>query len=270
MLTQQKSPVIKDPILEIARGNIAGQRIMRGLGERDSVQTTAAGEDLWRGNELSATPSALTSHTAIPTPADAGEQMTVISESNADNGATATGALTMEVSYLDASGNERLTIVTLNGTTAVDLTPSDVRFVQDMQVLTAGSAGVTAGNIRIYKKSNAALVYSMIAAGGNQSLVPNKMVPANKTLYPLKWVGSEATQSKRCRIRLRADCDNSVPPIRQQGVFLFKSIMALDSSVAPFDLAYAIPELSVVKVSAWASVGGAELCVHWWGVLVDN
>ncbi len=260
----------RDFITEVAMGNIPGHFIMRGLGERDSISTTAAGEDIWYGNELSATPSLPASHTFIPRPAELGEQMTVISESNADNGATATGVLTMTVVYLDGGGNQKITEVTMNGTTAVDLEPSDVSFVQDMQALTVGSNTVAEGNIRIYNKANDTLVYSMIKAGGNQSLVPNKMVPSGKTLFLKNWLPSEATNAKRITVRLRADCSNSIPPVRQPDVFLFKSVARLDSSIGPFELGYAIPSRSVVKASAWAKVSGAEVAVHWWGVLIDN
>lgn len=243
---------------------------MRGLGERDSIGTTAGGEDLWRGNELSSTPAAPGSHTVIPAPADAGEQMTLISENDADNGATATGILTLVLSYLDAAGDAQFEIVTMNGTTAVDTVATDIRFVQDMQSLTVGSGGVAAGNIRIYRKITNTRVYSMIAAGGNQDLVPHKMVPRAKTLYLKRWLCSEASNAKRCHMRLRADCDNEHPPVRQAGVFLFKSTVALDSAAVPTELAYSIPALSIVKVSGQADVSGAELAVHWWGMLVDN
>jgi hypothetical protein len=260
---------IKDYRTELALGNILGKSIMRALGERDNVQTTAAGEDIWRGNELSNVPAALASTTSIPVPSTSGEQMSVISENAADNSA-GTGVQTLTVQYIDAAGDEQMTTVTMNGITAVPLTPSNVRFVQDLQALTVGSAGVAIGHIRIFKTSDATLVYSMIAAGGNQSLVPSKMVPLGKTLVLKKWVSSEASKSKRCRIRLRADCNNATPPIRQEGVFLFKSVTALDGSAVPMDLVYDVPELSVVKITAWAKVSGAEVGIHWWGELVDN
>ncbi len=208
-------------ILEVQIGQHDGYKIMRGLGEREGGLSTE-GEDIWRGNSLSSTPSAPASTTVIPTPDSAGEQMTVISESTADNGVTATGAVTINVDYLDANGDEQTTSVTMNGTTAVDLTPSDVRFVQDMYVTEVGSNTVAEGNIRIYKKSDDTLVYSMIAATGNMSMVPHKMVPRGKLLCLKMWVPCEA-QGKRCAIRLRSDCTNAAPPIRQAGVFLFKS-----------------------------------------------
>jgi hypothetical protein len=267
-ITVYPRPPDSDSIVEIALGNVSGRSILRGLGERDSIQTTAAGEDLWRGNELSNTPAALASTTSIPVPADAGEQMNLISESTSDTSA-GTGAQTVTVHYLDATGAEQSTVVIMNGTDAVPLTPTDVRFVQDLTVTTVGTNGVAVGHIRIYKQSDATLVYSMIAAGGNQSLVPSKMVPLGKTLVLQKWLFSESSSNKRCRVRLRADCNNEFPPIRQQGVYLFKSIAALDGSVSDMDLAYTIPELSIVKVSAWALQAGGEVGIHWWGVLVD-
>lgn len=259
-----------DPFIEIAKGNVPGHTIMRGLGERNNVGTTVTGEDLWLGNDLSNTPSAPASTTKIPIPDDAGEQMTIISESDADNGATATGALIIAIQYLDALGDEQSTTVIMNGTTAVDLTPSDVRFVQDMQVLTLGSNDACEGNIRIYKKSDSTLVYSMIAMGGNQSLVPHKMIPAGKTLYLKMWTAAEV-RGKRMFIRLRADCNNAAPPIRQQGVYLFKSTLGLNGNPSGnVPLAYVIPELSVVKVSGYAIAIAGEASVHWWGVLVDD
>jgi len=158
----------------------------------------------------------------------------------------------------------------MNGTTAVNLTPSDVRFVQDMQAKTVGASGAAEGNIRIYKTSDASLVYSMIAEGGNQSLVPNKMVPVGHTLLMKTWNAAES-RGKRMAIRLRSDCSNASPPIRQQGVFLFKGTILLNGAASgELPIAYTIPELSIVKASGFAIATGGEASVHWWGVLVDN
>lgn len=259
-----------DYFLQVARGKVLGHSILRGKGERETIQVTAQGEDVWRGNQLSAVPQAPLSHTFIPRPADVGEQMTIVSESTADNGATATGALTLTVTYLDAVGDERMEVVTLNGTTQVDTLATDIRFVQDLQVLTVGSNTVAEGHIRIFRATDERYVYSMIEAGSNQSLVPHKMVPRGKTLYLQRWVATEASTQKRIFVRLRADCNNVSPPVRQAGVFLIKSTMGLNSSGAPFSMAYAVPEFSVVKASAWALSINAEVAVHWWGVLIDN
>ncbi len=84
----------KDFKTQVALGNVPGWAIMNAMGESEDMATTATGEDIWRGNDLTPAP---TSTTTIPTPSPAGEQMTVVSESNADNGATVTGVLTARI-----------------------------------------------------------------------------------------------------------------------------------------------------------------------------
>ena len=254
--------------LEISRCNVPGVRVMRGMGERNAIGTTTEGEDLWLGNDLSNTPAALASTTFIPSPADAGEQMSVISE-HANDASGNTGVQTLSVSYIDAAGAEQTTIVTMNGTTAVPLTPTDVRFVQEMGALTVGSNTVAEGNIRIYKTSDATLVYNMIAIGGNQSLVPHRMVPAGKTLHIMHWNASEV-RGKRMFIRLRSDCTTEWPPVRQQNVFLFKDTLGCNLSTDDHDVYVAVPEFSVIKVSAFAVATLGEASCSWWGYLVDN
>ena len=265
--------VVNSPDLsEIVFGNVSGEKIMTGLGERESIGTTAAGEDITRMNELSNVPAALASDVLVPTPADAGEQMSLISESAEDNSASA-GAGTINVEYLDASGDEQTTSVSMDGTAAVPLTPSDVRFVNDMYVTTLGAnnvSGVAAGHIRIYQTADATLVYNMIAAGGNKSLVPHRMIPRAKSLYLKEWICAEGN-NKRLTMRLRSDCDNAAPPVRQAGVFLFKSVVYVNQSVSgAMPLGYRIPALSMVKASAWASAINGEASVHWWGILRDD
>jgi hypothetical protein len=256
-----------DYITQVTRGLIPGQRIMRGLGEREGC--TAGTDDITRMNELSPAPA---NHQIVPTPSAAGEQMAVVSESTADT-ATGTGASSVSISYLDPAGAEQLTTVLLNGQTPVNLTPSDVMFVQDMQVNGLGSANTTevaAGPIKIHNSATVNLVYSMLAAGGNQSMVPHKMVPAGKTLHLRMWVPAEA-QGKRTAIRLRADCSNASPPIRQAGIPLFKSVFyANKTSPGDIMLAYTIPALSIVKASAFGDLAGADCSVHWWGILIDD
>ncbi len=110
----------------------------------------------------------------------------------------------------------------------------------------------------------------MISVGTNQSLVPHKMIPRAKTLHLSDWMGSEMSTAKRTIIRLRADCTNAMPPVRQANVFLVKSAMMLDGAAAQMPLAYAIPALSIVKASAWSQVNGADCAIHWWGILVDD
>jgi hypothetical protein len=252
-----------DFFLEVAKGNVAGHSIFSAMGERVGFGTTASGEDVWRGNDLTPAP---TSDTTIPTPAPAGEQMTLVSESDADNGATATGVLTVELHYLDDTGAEQEEIVTLDGTNPVNTLATDIRFVNDMYSLTVGTNGVAEGHIKIYKTGTAGDVYNMIALGGNKSLVPHRMVPLAKTLYINEWHATEA-QGKRVVFRLRSTDHHGV---LVTGAFQFKDTMYLNKTALAAPLSVVVPALSIVKVSGWAILAGAEGSCGWKGILVDD
>ncbi len=239
-----------DWMIDFQAGKIPGHTLITALGEREDIQATPQGEDIWRGNDLSVTPITLTSHTTVPTPASVGEQMSVISESDADNGATATGVLTIRIHYLDSEGNDQFEDVTLDGTTEVDTVATDIRFVNDLHSLTVGSNGVCEGNVRIYKKGSPELVYNMIGVGGNKSLVPHRMVPFGKKLLLLGWHGGEVN-SKSSVIRIRStDMHGELMP----GVFLFKGTAYVNkNTTGPVPLHALVPALSIVKASIWTS-----------------
>ena len=69
--------------------------VMGAMGEREAMGVNTSGEDIWRGNELTTAGSGSlpADNAKIPIPSDSGELMTIVSESDADNGAGATGAL---------------------------------------------------------------------------------------------------------------------------------------------------------------------------------
>ena len=69
-----------DYMSRVALGIAPGHTIMSGIGERDTMGTSASGEDIWRGNELTPAP---TFDISIPVPPAVGEQMSVVSESDA-------------------------------------------------------------------------------------------------------------------------------------------------------------------------------------------
>lgn len=46
---------MENDILQISRGKVDGHKIIEALGERESMCTAAAGEDIWRGNKLAST-----------------------------------------------------------------------------------------------------------------------------------------------------------------------------------------------------------------------
>jgi len=258
-----KDNILKDYVLEVGRGNINGVTFMFAKGEFESGNATASGEDVCRSEDVSG-PSTLL------WPADAGEQMSIVSTSAADNGTSVTGALTVTIEYLDADGNEQTETKTIDGQTVVHTTATNIRFVNDFYVKTVGSGGVAAGNISIYKfgGSIGTNLYNIIALGGNKSLVPHRMVPLGKKLYLMVWRCSEA-QGKRTAFRIRSTDMNGV---LHPGVFLFKDTAYIkQDSTGDLSLhAIKIPALSMIKVSYWSAQAGAEGSCSWWGYLVND
>jgi hypothetical protein len=254
-------------MIDLQAGKIPGHVLVNAMGERSGMGTTVTGEDIWRGNELSVTPNTVASHTTIPTPSRDGEQMTLISESDADNGATATGVLTMEIEYIDSHGDVRYEVVTMNGQTGVDTVATNIIFIQDMHSVTVGSNGVCQGHVRVYKKGDPTLVYNMVAAGGNKSLVPHRMVPRGKKLLLMGWHGGEVN-SKNCVIRIRStDMHGELLP----GVFCFKgSAYVNKNTTGPVPLHALVPAFSIVKASAWIETSSGVASIDWWGIFRDD
>lgn len=253
--TGRVSTVPNDYYRDVAMGDVTGSSVMSAIGERENVGTSSTGEDIWMG-----------AATTIPTPDAAGEQMEVVS-SDANDTSAGTGVRTVRIHYLDENGDEGTEDVTLNGVTGVALVETNVRFVNDMYALTVGSTGVAEGDITIYKQGASSTIYNMIATGGNNSMVPHRMVPNAKTLYLKEWNASEG-QGQRQSIRIRSTDMNGT---LLSGVFCFKGAAYLNKTTSPvMQLNLKIPALSIVKVSSWASVVGGEVTVNWWGVLVDD
>ena len=251
-----------DFFTEVVKGNVAGHSIMSGMGEFESGNVDAAGEDVCRWEDVGGP-------ARLPQPAPAGEQMTFISSSTADNGATATGVLTVKMHYLDATGAEQVETITMNGTTGVNSVATDIRFVQDIYALTVGSNGVAEGNITCYKTGGAIAtdLYQFIVLGGNKSLVPHRMVPLGKTLILKGWSASEAG-IKRCAFRIRS---TDMYGVLISGVFCFKDTIYLEGNTSgELSLNVKVPALSVVKISGWSDEIASEGSASWWGILVDD
>jgi len=257
ILSDSGALAVSDFIELVQAGIISKHQVMKAFGERENVGTTTNGEDVWRGTA-----------TTIPTPADAGEQMEVVSTSaNDDGNPVGTGIRTLDVHYLDASGNEGSETITMDGTTPVALIETNIRFVQDMHSATVGSNGVAEGDITIYKQGASSTIYSIIETGGNKAIVPHRMVPLGKKLHMRGWHAEEA-QGKRGAFRIRStDMEGVLLP----GVFCFKDAVYLSlSTTGELPVFDVIPALSIVKVSIWANVAGGEASCGWWGILVDD
>ena len=108
------------------------------------------------------------------------EVQPTVESSSADDAADGTGARTILITYLDDNFAEHTETVTLNGTSAVTMTADNVYRINDVGVVTAGSGGVTAGNISV-KSGSDTLAY--ILAGNNCNRQGVYTVPAGKRLF---------------------------------------------------------------------------------------
>jgi len=229
------------------------------IGERDSIGSVITGSDVWHYTGLD----------AMPIPNVAGELMELVS-TDAQDSATGTGVQKVLVHYLDPDGVPGMEEVTMNGLTPVPIfSPnSNIRFVQDIHSTQVGSNGVAEGDIHIRSVSTPANVYDMIKAGGNMSLSISKMVPAGKTLHITRW-GASASGKYPVTLRLRSTDHHGQ---LYEGTFLFKDTATLENSSYSREWSkeewFDIPELSIVKVSAWTSQPGANIAAHWSGALI--
>jgi hypothetical protein len=228
------------------------------IGERSVIGTTVQGEDIWEGTAVS-----------IPVPPEAGEQMTIVSSSTADNGATTTGVLTVRIEYLDGSGLEQTEDITVNGTTPVNTVATDIAFVNDFYALTVGSNGVAKGTLYIYKLGSATTIYNLITPGGNKSLVINRKIPTGKDFYITTWTISES-KNKESSYRLRATCAPHGASLVEG--FLFKRTAKINGNTISETMNPPIKICSgaIVKVSAWATGGGGSGSSSYNGYLQSN
>jgi hypothetical protein len=128
--------------------------------------------------------------------AAAGEDiMHVVSSDASDNGATATGALTVRLLGINALGVPISEDITLNGVTPVAGTVEFWR-LNRAYVLTAGSNGTNAGVITIDTAENND-VMATIGAGNGQTLIACYTVPSTKQGQIVRWSGnvSKAAQA---------------------------------------------------------------------------
>jgi len=142
------------------------------------------------------------------------QQMEVVSSSVEDDPVKAdlsagTGVYSIRIYYLDSSFNEKTTDVTLNGTSVVATTATDIFRINRVRVLSVGSALKAVGNIDIRHLTDTP-IYSRIAAGFTKGRQLIYTVPITKTLYINQFTGSigGTTAPKYGRFTVRSTWDD--------------------------------------------------------------
>jgi len=170
----------EDFYLEVAKGNVEGHSSVNKFGHNPAA---VAGDDIWGGGGA---------YIFYPT---AGVLIDIVSTADSDNGATATGALTVVVQGLDENWDWVEEEVTMDGTTPVtSMTTTFIRLFRAF-VRIAGSSVTNDGDITAYARANgdgltAGDVGIFIEAGGGQTQQCIYTVPRNKAAYFIKgYVG---------------------------------------------------------------------------------
>lgn len=106
--------------------------------------------------------------------------------SSANDAAAGTGAQTVEIWWLDSNYDEYNTILTLNGTTPVALTASNILRINSFHVMTVGSGAASAGNISL-QNSGGTITYGYIVASENVATQAIYTIPRSKNGYIVNW-----------------------------------------------------------------------------------
>lgn len=151
--------------VDVPLGRVGGFESVIKWGHNSDIDTTTDPEDVWETGGLMNWPTAA----AV---------CAVSSGSDADNGGTATGALTLTIEGLDANWDEQSETITLNGTGTVNTANSYIRinraFVASVGTYHSANTGAITGTIG---GSN----MFTITAGTGQTQLGRYSVPNNRT-----------------------------------------------------------------------------------------
>ena len=105
-----------------------------------------------------------------------------IASASANDTSAGTGARTVKITYLDQNGLGPYTeTLTLNGTTGVNTVATNICYIEQIEVLTAGSGGNNAGILTLYSAINkGGVVIGTINATDNQTFWCHHYVPSGK------------------------------------------------------------------------------------------
>jgi hypothetical protein len=157
-----------DYLYDIAEGNVSGHTAWSKIGYNGDVDAgtedmiSQGGQYAFRATET---------------------QMAIVSSNDNDGktgGAACTGVRTVTLYYLDDEFTEKTEDITLNGSTPVNTTATDIYRVNNMRVKTCGTNGSAVGNITL---SAGGVTYGYIALGQTRQRQCVYTVPKLKTLY---------------------------------------------------------------------------------------
>lgn len=202
--------------------------------------------------------------------ATAAESIRVLSTSTADDLlAAGTGALTITVEGLDASGNaQTVNSIILDGVAPVNISGSWTR-VNRVYVTSVGTGGQNAGLLTVYGATSA-VVYANVPIGFNVSQNATYTVPNGKTAHLFQWwieLGNAVTGFVQGRLSTRlTGAGKPFAPADAMTVVSAASTRA----VREFKYPLILPALTEVQVRALTSVDDAIVNAGFNMLIVDD
>jgi len=239
------------PVIDVMSAGYVGNKLIANnnriadsfFGKRTAtVNNTVA--DLWDGP---------TEKYVFPATAQA---MRVVSSSATDTSA-GIGCQQLVIHYLDAAYAQKTEIVTMNGTTPVTTTATNILRINSAHAYAVGTNGVPTGNISVTNAA-ASVTYAYVLAGFNVSRQAVYTIPAGFDGYLTQWACSSgsAAGGKFTQITLRATTHDGVS---LPGVFVIIDEVGTDDSglVIPFVTHHHLPEMTDIKISAVSDAANA-------------
>ena len=193
----------------------------------------------------------------------AAQAMEIISTS-AQDGVAGTGALTVEIEYLDAAWAAKTVTITMNGVTAVNTNTaagvSDIFRVNRFYVLTAGTGKAAAGTINLRNIATPTTFYAQIAVGRNGSQQAIFTIPAGKTGYILSWSCSSVAVASGHFTEFRLLVTTTDGDTYNANIFFVKAVIGCQDGNynRKFEVPIKVPAKSDIKIVGVADAGAAS------------
>ncbi len=234
---------------DIAEGNFPGHISFRVEGTNDDVDNVK--EDMWPVGGTYVFPTAAMG-------------MEIVSTSDQDSGAggvnpAGTGVRSVKVTYLDDSWNEQTETKTLDGTTVVALSATDIYRIQKMATVTAGTGAKAAGTIDIRHLDNTP-IYGRIPIGENHLHQAICTVPLGKKLFVVSWQPGVGHQSGNRYARFELDGTADEDDVLLDGIFFNKDIIDIQDMAIfiPVPMPQVFPAKTDIKVTVVSDSANAN------------
>jgi hypothetical protein len=244
--------IATDLNLEIAKGNISDHLPVEKFGRNPDVDSAAV-EDVWDGGGVWVPPTVARVHDLAST-----------NNNDTDGG---TGARTVQVYGLDASGELANEIVTLAGT-ANAATAGTYSMIHRMIVRSAGTIEANAGDIKATAQTDST-VTAQITTGNSQTLMAIYQIPSDKTGYISSWYASmnRNNTTGAADIRLMVKPPGEVYQVKRVRGLVGAGNSSFDQK---FDFPTPVAASSIIKVGAGASADNTDISAGFAVLLEDN